>query len=102
MDSAANSRFQALWDSRVGGVGLVMGLLPHVLHHLGFFIGTALIAGSGGTAIFGALGLLFSVPMLLRLRKRFNTWRAPAIALLIFATMFALSTYFIGPMMVSH
>jgi predicted PurR-regulated permease PerM len=76
-----------------------MGLLPHVLHHVGFFVGTALIAGSGGTAIFGLLGLLLSLPMLMRLKKRFGTWKAPALALAIFAVMFAISTYVIGPAM---
>lgn len=74
-----------------------MGLLPHVLHHVGFLAGTALVAGSGGTALFGALGILLSIPMLLRLHRRFNTWRAPAIGLLIFTAMFALSTFVIGP-----
>lgn len=96
---SAPNRLSALWEARVGGIGLVMGLLPHVLHHVGFFVGTALIAGSGGTAIFGLLGLLLSLPMLMRLHKRFGTWKAPAIALAIFAAMFAISTYVIGPAM---
>ncbi len=81
----------------MGALGLITGLIPHVLHHVGFFMGTALIAGSGGTLVFGALGLLLSIPMLRRLHKRFGTWRAPVIALAIFAAMFALSTYVIGP-----
>lgn len=93
------NRLSALWEARVGGIGLVMGLLPHVLHHVGFFVGTALIAGSGGTAIFGLLGLLLSLPMLMRLHKRFGTWKAPAIALAIFTAMFTISTYVIGPSM---
>jgi hypothetical protein len=74
-----------------------MGLLPHVLHHVSFLAGTALVAGSGGTALFGTLGFLFSIPMLLRLQRRFDTWRAPAIGLLVFAMMFALSAFVIGP-----
>jgi len=99
MESPSKSRLQAIWDSRVGGIGLLVGLIPHLLHHLGFLVGTALIAGSGGTALFGALGLLSSLPMLIRLRRRFNTLKAPAIALVFFALMFALSNYFIGPML---
>lgn len=99
MGLTLRDRFRALWDARIGGTGLVMGLLPHVLHHAGFLVGTALIAGSGGTALFGALGFLVSVPMLLRLRRRFGTWRAPAIGLLIFAAMFSLSAFVIGPTM---
>ena len=57
----------------------------------------ALVAGSGGTALFGALGFVASVPFLLRLRRRFGTWRAPAIGLFIFVAMFSLSTFVIGP-----
>jgi hypothetical protein len=90
-------RLLAMWNALVGGMGMAMGLLPHILHHVGFLAGTALVAGSGGTALFGALGFLFSVPMLLRLRRRFGSWRAPAIALLIFAAMFSLSAFVIGP-----
>lgn len=90
-------RLRTLWNALVGGIGLVLGLLPHVLHHVGFLAGTALVAGSGGTALFGALGFLASIPFLLRLRRRFGTWRAPAIGLLIFAAMFSLSAFVIGP-----
>lgn len=90
-------RFRTLWEGVVGAFGLIMGLIPHILHHVGFLAGTALVAGSGGTALFGALGYLFSIPMLLRLHRRFNTWRAPAIGLLIFTAMFALSAFVIGP-----
>jgi hypothetical protein len=57
----------------------------------------ALVTGAGGTALFGALGLLASLPMLRRLRRRFGTWRAPAIALGVFAVMFALSAFVVGP-----
>jgi len=87
------------WDARVGGMGLAMGLLPHVLHHAGLLVGTALIAGSVGTALFGALGFLASIPMLLRLRRPFGTWKAPAFGLFIFVLMFLLSTLILGPAM---
>lgn len=90
-------RLSALRNALVAGVGLVMGIVPHVLHHVTLLAGTALVAGSGGTALFGALGFLTSIPLLMRLRRRFGTWRAPAIGLLIFAAMFALSTFVIGP-----
>jgi len=78
-------------------MGGVLGLAPHVLHHVGLLAGTALVAGSGGTALFGVLGLVASVPLLLRLRRRFGTWRAPAIGLVVFAAMFAVSTFLVGP-----
>lgn len=74
-----------------------MGLAPHVLHHVGLLAGTALVAGSGGTALFAVLGLVASVPLLLRLRRRFGTWKAPAVGLAVFAGMFALSAFVIGP-----
>lgn len=85
------------WNAATGAVGVVVGLAPHVLHHIGVLAGTALVAGSGGTALFGALGLLLSIPMLLRLRRRFGSWTAPAIGLAVFTAMFALSTWVIGP-----
>ena len=95
--STWGNRLRAMWNAIVGAIGLVLGLVPHILHHVTLLAGTALVAGSGGTALFGVIGLLASVPMLLRLRRRFGTWRAPAIGLLIFAAMFSLSTWVVGP-----
>ena len=91
------ARLRAVWNALAGGIGLAVGLLPHILHHIGLLAGTVLVAGSGGTALFGALGFLASIPSLLRLRRRFGTWLAPAIGLLIFAAMFSLSAFVIGP-----
>lgn len=90
-------RMRSTWSALLGGIGIVVGLIPHVLHHVGLLAGTALVAGSGGTALFGTVGLIASVPFLLRLRRRFGTWRAPAVGLLIFAIMFSLSSFVIGP-----
>lgn len=90
-------RLHALWHTLVGAVGLIMGLLPHLLHHIGFLAGTALVAGSGGTALFGVLGFLASIPMLFRLYRRFGSWIAPALGLLVFGAMFSLSAFVIGP-----
>lgn len=94
---AGRGRLRRIRDVLVGGIGLATGLVPHILHHVGFLAGTALVAGSGGTALFGALGFIASIPFLLRLRRRFGTWRAPAIGLLIFAAMFSISAFLIGP-----
>jgi hypothetical protein len=98
---AAGSGFRtwirSIWHAVSGAIGAVVGLAPHVLHHVGFLAGTALIAGTAGTVLFGVVGLLASVPMLLRLRRRFGTWRAPAIALGVFAAMFSLSAFVLGP-----
>ncbi len=78
-------------------VGGAMGLAPHLLHHVGLLAGTALLAGIGGTALFALLGLAAMLPMLVRLRRRFDSWWAPGIAVAVFAAMFAVSTFVIGP-----
>lgn len=85
------------WTPVAGAVGTISGILPHVLHHVGPLAGAALLAGATGTLLFGALGLIVSIPFLLRLRHRFGTWRAPAIALAVFAVGFAVSSFVIGP-----
>lgn len=66
------------------GVAAISGIAPHVLHHIGPLAGTALLAGTGGTLLFGIAGFALSIPMLLRLRRRFGTWAAPAVATAIF------------------
>ena len=78
-------------------MGGVVGLAPHVLHHVGLLSGTALVAASGGTALFGAVGLAATTPLLLRLHRPFRTWLAPTIALVMFAVMFAPSAFVLGP-----
>lgn len=90
-------RLAALWNTVTAAVGAVMGLLPHLLHHVSIFAGAALVTGLGGNLLFGALGLLLSLPMLRRLYRRFRTWKAPAVAVAVFAVMFSLSAFVIGP-----
>lgn len=75
----------------------VLGLLPHVLHHVGPLAGAALFAGVGGTLLFGAVGLVAALPFLLRVHRRCGTWRMPAVLLATFAAMFSLSAFVIGP-----
>ena len=87
-------RLHVVVSSVVAGV---LGLAPHVLHHVGPLAGTALVAGTGGTLLFGAVGFVAAIPFLLRLHRRFATWKAPAIALAVFVAMFSLSTFVIGP-----
>lgn len=84
-----------------GIIGTVTGLAPHVLHHVGPLLGVAAAAGAGGTALFGVLGLVASIPMLLRLKRRFGSWWAPLVALTVFAGMFAFSTFVVGPWLTS-
>lgn len=79
----------------VGAV--VLGLLPHVLHHAGPLVGAALFAGVGGSLLFGVLGFVAAVPFLLRLRQRSGGWQAPLAALALFAAVFSISTFVLGP-----
>lgn len=74
-----------------------LGLAPHLLHHAGPLAGAALFAGVGGSLLFGALGLLAAIPFLLRLRRRHESWRVPAAALVLMVAVFSLSTFVIGP-----
>ena len=91
------SQLERMWSGIVGVWGGFIGLLPHVLHHVGPLAGAALLAGVGGTALFAGIGLLAAVPFLLRVHRRFHMWRAPAIALAVMAAMFSLSSFVIGP-----
>ena len=85
------------WAGVTAAIAAISGLAPHVLHHVGPIAGAAILTGVGGAALFGALGFVLSVPFLVRLKRRFRTWRAPAIALAVFAAVFTLSTLVIGP-----
>ncbi|WP_404380369.1 hypothetical protein LL946_10425 [Knoellia locipacati] len=85
------------WRGVAAVFGTLLGLLPHVLHHAGLIFGAALVTGAGGNLLFGVLGLLFSMPLLRHLYIRFDTWKAPAIALAVFVGMFSLSAFVIGP-----
>jgi hypothetical protein len=77
--------------------GTLTGALPHVLHHVGPLAGAAVLAGATGRVVFAAVGLVAAVPFLRRLHRRFGTWRAPVAALAVFAAMFSLSSFVIGP-----
>jgi hypothetical protein len=81
-----------LWSGLVAVWAAVTGLAPHVLHHVGPLAGAAIVSGIAGTALFGAIGFVATVPLLLRLHRRFGSWRAPAIALALFVTVFTAST----------
>lgn len=43
------------------------------------------------------MGVVFSIPLLRHLYRRFGTWKAPATALVVFTAMFSLSDFVIGP-----
>ena len=95
------SRLRAIRDTVGAVVGAVLGLAPHVLHHVGLIAGTAFVAGAGGNVLLYAVGLLLSVPMLLRIHRRFGTWLAPVIATVAFTGMFLFSALVVGPAITS-
>lgn len=94
---ARRSGFAAVRDTVGAAVGAILGLVPHVMHHIGLLAGAALVTGVGGNLLFFALGLVFSIPLLRRLYRRFRSWWAPAIAVAVFAALFSLSALVIGP-----
>ena len=85
------------WSSILAAWGAFIGILPHVLHHVGPLAGAALLGGTGGTAWFAAIGFVAAIPFLIRLQRKFQTWRAPAIALAVFIVAFSFSSFVIGP-----
>jgi hypothetical protein len=89
------SRFGA---AALAAWGVLVGVAPHLLHHVGPLAGAALLAGAGGKLLFGVLGLVLSIPFLLRLYRRFHTLAAPALATLAFAAIFAVSTLVVSPL----
>jgi len=83
--------FAAVW-------GAVIGVAPHVLHHVGPLAGAAILAGTGGRLLFFAVGLGVATPMLWRLHRRFRTWAAPAVAIVLFAVAYSVSSLVLGPL----
>ncbi len=86
-----------IWVLISGAGAAVLALVPHVLHHAGPLAGAALLAGTTGSLLFGALGFIASVPFLLKLHRKTGSWRLPAAALAAFAAAFVLSTLLIAP-----
>jgi hypothetical protein len=96
--TSARKPRRTVWTAVTGLLGAVGGVAPHVLHHVGPLVGTALVAGTGGTVLFGVVGFVASVPMLLGLKRRFRSWWAPGIALGVFVAMFLVSSLVVGPL----
>ena len=91
------ARAAVAWAATRATFGALLGLAPHVLHHVGFLAGAALLTGVVGNTVLYAAGMLLSIPMLNRLRKRFGTWKAPALGAIAFTSLFTLSAFVIGP-----
>lgn len=87
-----------LRTAALAGWAALTGIAPHVLHHVGPLAGAAFLAGAGGRILFAGIAFVVSVPFLLRIRRRFANWIAPAIALAVMAGTFSVSTLVIGPL----
>lgn len=85
------------WVSVSTATAAVLGLLPHILHHVGPLAGAALFAGATGSLLFGAIGFVAAIPFLRRVRRRCGNWRVPAGILAAMVVVFSLSTFVIGP-----
>lgn len=88
---------RSAWATIRAGVGVALGILPHVMHHVGLLAGAALLTGLLGNRILYVVGLLLSIPLLRRLRSRFQTSWAPAIGVAVFTALFSLSALVVGP-----
>lgn len=95
--SPPQTRWKAIRDTTGAVVGTILGVIPHVMHHIGILAGAALLVGTAGNAVLYVVGMLFSVPMLRRLHRRFHTYWAPVIAVAVFTGLFSLSAFVIGP-----
>lgn len=95
--SPLRQRLRAGWAATRAALGSLLGLAPHVLHHVGIVAGTALLAGVWGNLALYAVGLLLSIPMLKRLRARFRSILAPITGAAIFTIMFLFSAFVLGP-----
>lgn len=97
MSQAVRRVLVSAWNLVTAAVGVIMGLLPHLVHHVGLLGGAVFVTGASGNVLFAVVGLVLSLPVLRRLRRRFHTWKAPAVALAVYALMFSISAFVIGP-----
>ncbi|EWT07737.1 hypothetical protein N864_23510 [Intrasporangium chromatireducens Q5-1] len=88
---------RGFWAAARAAVGVVLGIVPHVMHHIGLLAGAALLTGVWGNGVLYIVGLLLSIPLLRRIHARFRTPWAPVLGVAAFTTLFALSAFIIGP-----
>lgn len=77
--------------------GAITGVAPHVLHHVGPLAGAAVLAGAVGKLVFFFLGLVVAIPMQVRLYRRFGSWIAPGLTLVVFVIGYLVSSLYFGP-----
>jgi len=86
-----------IWSTALAAWGSVVGLLPHVLLTWACSRVPRSSPERPGALCSAAIGFVAAISSLRRLHRRFGTWRAPVIALALFAAMFSLSSFVIGP-----
>ena len=86
-----------LWSVALAMWGAITGVAPHVLHHVGPLAGAAILAGAGGRVVFALIAMAASIPLLLRIYRRYGTLWAPTIAVAVMAVMFSVSSFILGP-----
>ncbi len=102
MDASRPRRLGArLRDALAAMWVAVTGLAPHVLHHVGPLAGAAFVSGVLGTSLFAIAGFVATIPLLLRLRRRFGSWKVPAAALAVFVAIFIVSNTVVGSLVAS-
>ena len=92
-----NRKPRSVWATIRAGIGAALGILPHVMHHIGLLAGAALLTGVLGNGILYIVGLLLSIPLLRRLQARFHTIWAAGIGVAVFTVLFSLSAFVVGP-----
>lgn len=90
-------RPRSVWATIRAGIGAALGVVPHVAHHVGLVAGAAVLTGALGNAALYLIGLVLTVPLLRRLRARYRSAWAPALAVSLFTGLFALSALVVGP-----
>lgn len=95
--TAVVERRRGVWAGVRAAFGAVLGLVPHLLHHVGLLAGTAVLTGAVGSWVLYVVGLVLSIPMLRRLRRRFGSAWAPGVGVVVFTGLFMLSAFVIGP-----
>ncbi len=99
--AAGRRRFDRARAALAAVGAAILGAAPHVLHHAGPVAGAAVLAGTTGRLLFGALGVLLLIPLLRRLHRRTGSWVAPAGAVVLMMAAFTFSSFVIGPALTS-
>lgn len=99
--AAGRRRFDQIRAALAAIGATILGAAPHVLHHAGPVAGAAVLAGTTGRLLFGAVGFLLLIPLLRRLHRRSGSWVAPAGVAVLMAAAFTFSSLVIGPALTS-